>query len=104
MNQTALVTGANKGIGYETARQLAQQGYTVWVGARDRGRGEKAVDAQSSAGDVRFVSLDVTDEASISRAAAHIEAAPSAHSTPSHPPKVPSRRSLRSPTPPRRRS
>jgi NAD(P)-dependent dehydrogenase (short-subunit alcohol dehydrogenase family) len=74
VKKTALVTGANKGLGFETALQLAQQGYTVWVGARDRARGEKAVDALSSAGDVRFVSLDVTDEASISRAAAHLEA------------------------------
>jgi len=75
MKKAALVTGANKGLGFETALQLAQQGYTVWVGARDRDRGEKAVDILSSAGDVRLVSLDVTDEASISRAAAHIEAA-----------------------------
>jgi NAD(P)-dependent dehydrogenase (short-subunit alcohol dehydrogenase family) len=38
----ALVTGANKGIGLETARQLAQRGATVLIGARDAGRGEAA--------------------------------------------------------------
>ncbi|GLY28143.1 SDR family NAD(P)-dependent oxidoreductase [Kineosporia sp. NBRC 101731] len=35
--QTALVTGGNKGIGFETARQLAQRGFTVWLGAGIKG-------------------------------------------------------------------
>jgi len=41
-NQVALITGANKGIGLETARQLGAQGMTVLIGARDPGRGSKA--------------------------------------------------------------
>jgi NAD(P)-dependent dehydrogenase (short-subunit alcohol dehydrogenase family) len=71
-NKTALVTGANKGIGFETARQLAQQGFTVWLGARDQARGEAAVKELTDDGDVRFVSLDVTDADSVTAAAARI--------------------------------
>ena len=70
--KTALVTGANKGIGFETARQLAQQGFLVWLGSRDAGRGEKAAKELAKEGDVRFVSLDVTDDASVRAAAARI--------------------------------
>jgi NAD(P)-dependent dehydrogenase (short-subunit alcohol dehydrogenase family) len=70
--KTALVTGANKGIGFETARQLAQQGFTVWVGSRDHGRGEAAAKELSSDGDIRFVSLDVTDTDSINAVVAAI--------------------------------
>ncbi len=67
-HRTALVTGANKGIGFETARQLAQQGFTVWLGCRDSGRGEAAAKDLAADGDVRFVQLDVTDTASIQAA------------------------------------
>lgn len=70
--QTALVTGANKGIGFETARQLAQQGFTVWLGCRHQGRGEAAAKELAHDGDVRFVSLDVTDTESVRAAAVHI--------------------------------
>lgn len=70
--QTALVTGANKGIGFETARQLAQQGFTVWLGCRHKGRGEAAAQELASDGDVRFVGLDVTDTESVRAAAVHI--------------------------------
>ncbi|GAA2542803.1 SDR family oxidoreductase [Winogradskya consettensis] len=70
--KTALVTGANKGIGFETARQLAQQGFTVWLGARDRARGEAAAQKLAGEGDVRFVSLDLTDPDSVQAAAAHV--------------------------------
>lgn len=73
-NKTALVTGANKGIGFETARQLAEQGFTVWAGCRDQQRGETAVKALSAYGDVRLVSLDVTDTASVAAAVKHIAA------------------------------
>ncbi|AGZ40723.1 SDR family oxidoreductase [Actinoplanes friuliensis] len=70
--QTALVTGANKGIGFETARQLAQLGFTVWLGCRDQGRGEAAAKELAADGDVRFVRLDLTDTVSIQAAQEHI--------------------------------
>jgi NAD(P)-dependent dehydrogenase (short-subunit alcohol dehydrogenase family) len=68
----ALVTGANKGIGQEIARQLAARGYTVLVGARDLARGQEA--AQQMAGDARALALDVTSAESIAAAAARIGA------------------------------
>lgn len=72
---TALVTGANKGIGFETARRLAELGMTVLVGARDRGRGESAVASlRRHSPDVHLVLLDVADEASVARAAADVAA------------------------------
>jgi len=72
---TALVTGANKGIGRETARRLAALGMTVLVGARDRERGESAVAGlRAGSPDVHLVILDVADEASIARAAADVTA------------------------------
>jgi NAD(P)-dependent dehydrogenase (short-subunit alcohol dehydrogenase family) len=71
----ALVTGANKGIGHEVARQLAARGCRVWIGARDAGRGEAAAEAlRAQGGEARFVALDVTDADSIRRAAATIGA------------------------------
>lgn len=67
---TALVTGANKGIGLEIVKQLIDKGMTVHLGARDPEKGEKAA-ADTGA---RFVQLDVTDPDSVRRAAASIEA------------------------------
>lgn len=73
--RVALVTGANKGIGLEIARQLAREQVTVLVGARDRQRGEAAAEQLRGEGlDARFVQLDVTDAASIAQAAATIGA------------------------------
>ena len=71
----ALITGANKGLGYEVARQLGQtHGMTVLVGARDAARGREAVDKLTALGiDARAVPLDVTDPASIEAAATEIE-------------------------------
>lgn len=70
-NSVALVTGANKGIGLEVARQLGQRGFTVLIGARDAGRGEQAAETLRGEGlDARALPLDVTDEASV-QAAAH---------------------------------
>lgn len=66
----ALITGANKGIGFETARLLHEQGHVVYLGARDAGRGQ---DAATSIG-ARFVQLDVTDDASVARALSTIRA------------------------------
>ncbi|MFB7724379.1 SDR family oxidoreductase [Nocardia sp. NPDC056100] len=71
---TALITGANKGIGFETARQLAARGITVLLGARDKDLGQAAADALKAEGaQAHFVQLDVTDEDSIARAAEWID-------------------------------
>ncbi|MEW9552407.1 SDR family NAD(P)-dependent oxidoreductase [Nonomuraea sp. NPDC050783] len=68
---TALVTGANKGIGYEVAAGLAREGMTVLLGSRDRERGEAAAARlRAAGGDVRPVVLDVTDPATIEAVAA----------------------------------
>lgn len=70
----ALITGANKGIGFEIARQLGVQGITVLAGVRDRGRGEIAVQKLRAEGiDAALVQIDVTDQASIDAAAASID-------------------------------
>jgi NAD(P)-dependent dehydrogenase (short-subunit alcohol dehydrogenase family) len=63
-----LVTGANKGLGYETARQLIERGHTVYIGARSVERGESAAAALGA----RFVQLDVTDDLSVGTALAVI--------------------------------
>jgi len=67
----ALVTGANKGIGLAIAKGLAEEGFSVWVGSRDRKRGEEAVATLRESGlDVRLLELDVADESSVNSAAA----------------------------------
>lgn len=71
--KVALITGANKGIGFEIARQLGQENHTILMGARDAERGEQATETLRSEGfDAHFVSLDVTDEASVAAAATTI--------------------------------
>ncbi|RLV50181.1 SDR family NAD(P)-dependent oxidoreductase [Nocardioides mangrovicus] len=67
---TALITGANKGIGLETARRLLGLGWTVWLGSRDPERGREAL-AQLD-GDVRLLDIDITDDASVTAAAAAV--------------------------------
>jgi NAD(P)-dependent dehydrogenase (short-subunit alcohol dehydrogenase family) len=62
---TTLITGANKGLGHETARRLLELGHTVWIGARDADRGAQAAEELGA----RFVQLDVTDEDSAQAAA-----------------------------------
>ena len=70
----ALVTGANKGIGLEIARQLAQSGVTVLLGARDAARGQQAAEALASSGlDVEVIKIDLNDEATITSAAQVID-------------------------------
>jgi NAD(P)-dependent dehydrogenase (short-subunit alcohol dehydrogenase family) len=65
----ALITGANKGIGFETARQLGQQQVTILLGARDAAKGEAAAARLRGEGlDVRALPLDVTDTESIRQA------------------------------------
>jgi NAD(P)-dependent dehydrogenase (short-subunit alcohol dehydrogenase family) len=61
---TTLITGANKGLGYETARRLLAEGHDVWIGARDEARGRAAAEALGA----RYVALDVTDDASVAAA------------------------------------
>jgi NAD(P)-dependent dehydrogenase (short-subunit alcohol dehydrogenase family) len=68
---TALVTGANKGIGWHIAAQLAAGGLTVHVGSRDPQRGRRAV--EDIGGNTRLLVLDVTDAASVAAAAAQVE-------------------------------
>lgn len=68
---TTLITGANKGIGFATARRLVAEGHTVYVGARDPERGRRAAEEIGA----RFVQLDVTDDASVATAAKVVEAA-----------------------------
>jgi NAD(P)-dependent dehydrogenase (short-subunit alcohol dehydrogenase family) len=69
-----LVTGANKGIGYEVAAGLGALGWSVGVGARDEQRREAAVEKLRAAGADAFgVPLDVTDDASVAAAAGLIE-------------------------------
>ena len=70
MTAITFITGANKGLGYETARRLIELGQTVIIGARDADRGQAAADRLGA----RFVSIDVTDDESVTRAAADIEA------------------------------
>lgn len=73
MTRIAVVTGGNKGIGFETVRALARAGMTVLLGARDVERGTAAVKELAGEGDVRFLRLEVTDADSVARAAGEIE-------------------------------
>ncbi|MFI6471108.1 SDR family NAD(P)-dependent oxidoreductase [Streptomyces sp. NPDC050516] len=67
---TTLITGANKGLGFETARRLVAAGHTVYIGSRDEERGRLAAERLGA----RTVRLDVTDDASVQAAAKVIEA------------------------------
>ena len=67
---TTLITGANKGLGYETARRLLEAGHTVWMGARDETRGREAADRLGGT----FLHIDVTDDDSVAAAAETIAA------------------------------
>jgi NAD(P)-dependent dehydrogenase (short-subunit alcohol dehydrogenase family) len=59
-----LITGANRGLGYEAARRLRESGHDVWIGARDPSRGRAAAEELGA----HFVELDVTDDASVAAA------------------------------------
>jgi NAD(P)-dependent dehydrogenase (short-subunit alcohol dehydrogenase family) len=67
---TTLITGGNKGLGFETARRLLAAGHTVWIGSRDAERGRRAAGELGA----ELVALDVTDDASVDAAAKTIEA------------------------------
>lgn len=76
-NQTAqrlaLVTGANRGVGFETCRQLGQHGLTVILGSRDAAQGERAAAQLRAEGlAVTARQLDVTDPASVDRLASWV--------------------------------
>src|SRR5882762_8982052 len=64
-----LITGANKGLGFETARRLVAAGHTVYIGSRDAALGRRAADRL----DARAVRLDVTDDASVAAAVTAVE-------------------------------
>lgn len=72
--KTVLITGANKSIGYETARQLGRLGYRIWLGSRDDARGQAAAEQLVAEGyDVRVLAIDVTSDDSAQAAAALVQ-------------------------------
>jgi NAD(P)-dependent dehydrogenase (short-subunit alcohol dehydrogenase family) len=71
--KVALVTGANKGLGLEIARQLAQHGITVVLGARDLAKAEAAAASLKSAGETHAVKIDVTNAADIAALPAYFK-------------------------------
>jgi NAD(P)-dependent dehydrogenase (short-subunit alcohol dehydrogenase family) len=70
-----LITGANKSIGFEATRQLLKQGYFVYLGARDKAKGDEAVAKLKSEGltNVEAIQIDVTNQASIEAASKQID-------------------------------
>jgi len=72
----ALITGAYRGLGFETCRQLAMRGYAVLLTARHDQQGNEAAQTLADEGlDIRYYALDVTDEISMQRLAGHIRQA-----------------------------
>lgn len=73
-DKIALITGANKGIGYEVARQLGKRGMKILVGARNETLGREAAEKLKAENvDAKFLRLDVTDQTTLERAASDIE-------------------------------
>lgn len=72
-NKSVLITGANKSIGFETARQMGLLGYRIWLGSRDEERGRSAAASLAAEGiDARPLTIDVTDMESIQAAAQRV--------------------------------
>ena len=72
--KNVLITGANKSIGFETARELGLLGYKVWLGCRDHERGKSAVDRLTREGiEAQLIILDVTNTLSTEEAAQRIQ-------------------------------
>lgn len=73
--KTVLITGANKGIGFETAKQLAQSGYFVYLGSRDKTKGLEALEKLKALGinNVDCIEIDVTNTDSIKSARKELE-------------------------------
>ena len=66
---SVLITGGNKGLGFEAARRLGERGWTIFLGSRDPGRGQAAADKLAAGGaDVVMVPLDVTSDESVAGA------------------------------------
>jgi NAD(P)-dependent dehydrogenase (short-subunit alcohol dehydrogenase family) len=74
MNKSALITGANKGIGLETARQLLRKGFYVFIGSRQKSNGQEASEQLKVEGFSNFeiIQIDVTDDHSVQQARAEI--------------------------------
>lgn len=74
MTKIALVTGGNKGIGFETVRQLAEQKIKVLIGARNEAEGRNAEQIlRGESLDVQFIKLDISDSQDIENAKSYIE-------------------------------
>jgi len=72
--QTVLITGANKSIGFETARRLGELGYKVWLGSRDPARGETAAQTLRDMGhDIRVLQIDTASDDSVKAAAERVQ-------------------------------
>lgn len=73
-DKTALITGANKSIGFETARRLGELGYAIWLGSRNAERGEAAANNLRELGyAIRVLDIDVTNDESVKAAAARVQ-------------------------------
>ncbi len=70
--RVALVTGANKGIGFEVARQLARKGFHVFLGARNPEAGKAAAEKLAIDGSVTFLEIDISQPASVTRSATEL--------------------------------
>lgn len=68
VKRIALVTGANKGIGFEIARQLARKNFHVYLGARNEKAGHAAAEKLRDDGEITFIEIDIADAESINRA------------------------------------